>query len=51
LPQNNYFEWHAGLENIFRILRVDVVTAYQSGQPTRTDFRVGSTISIGGSND
>jgi Family of unknown function (DUF5686)/CarboxypepD_reg-like domain len=51
LPSTNYFEWHAGFENIFRILRVDVVTAYQSGMSPRTEFRIGSSVSIGGSND
>ncbi|WP_407520618.1 DUF5686 and carboxypeptidase regulatory-like domain-containing protein [Lacibacter sp. MH-610] len=51
LPQTNYFEWHVGLENIFRILRFDVVNAYQTGAPARIDFRIGSSISIGGSND
>jgi hypothetical protein len=51
LPQTNYFEWHAGFENIFRILRVDVVTAYQTGMPVHTEFRIGTAVSIGGSND
>lgn len=51
LPSTNYFEWHAGLENIFRIFRVDVIHAYQSGQPAQLEFRIGTTLSVGGSND
>lgn len=51
LPTTNYFEWHVGLENILRILRFDIVNAYQSGMPSRLEFRIGTKVSIGGSND
>jgi hypothetical protein len=51
LPNTNYFEWHVGLENIFRIFRFDIINALQTGQPSRFDFRFGSSINIGGGND
>jgi hypothetical protein len=38
---NNYVEVFAGLENIFKVLRVDVVAGYQSQLPTRVGVRVG----------
>jgi hypothetical protein len=51
LPNTNYLEWHVGLENIFRVLRFDIVNAYQSGQSPRLEYRIGSLINIGGNND
>lgn len=51
LPKTNYFEWHVGLENILKVLRFDIVNAYQTGMPARMEFRIGSQVSIGGSND
>lgn len=51
LPSTNYFEWHVGLENIFRIFRFDVIHAYQSGQPAQLEFRIGTSINVSGSND
>ncbi|MFN5135013.1 MAG: DUF5686 and carboxypeptidase regulatory-like domain-containing protein [Chitinophagaceae bacterium] len=51
LPNTNYFEWHVGLENIFRIFRFDIINAWQTGQPSRFDFRFGSSINISASND
>ena len=38
---NNYVEVFAGLENIFKVIRVDVVAGYQSQLPTRVGVRVG----------
>ncbi|WP_372490101.1 DUF5686 family protein [Chitinophaga sedimenti] len=38
---NNYVEAFAGLENIFKIIRVDVVAGYQTQAPTRVGVRVG----------
>jgi hypothetical protein len=51
LPNTNYFEWHVGLENIFRLFRFDIINSHQTGQPSRLDFRFGSSINIGGTND
>jgi hypothetical protein len=51
LPSTNYFEWHAGFENIFRILRVDIVQAFQSGRSASLEYRIGTALSIGGAND
>ncbi|MGN6508522.1 MAG: DUF5686 family protein, partial [Chitinophaga sp.] len=38
---NNYVEVFAGLENIFKVLRVDVVAGYQSQADTRIGIRLG----------
>ncbi|RPD38170.1 DUF5686 and carboxypeptidase regulatory-like domain-containing protein [Chitinophaga barathri] len=38
---NNYVEVFAGLENIFKVLRVDVVAGYQSQADTRIGVRLG----------
>lgn len=38
---NNYVEVFAGLENIFKVLRVDVIAGYQSQDNTRIGVRVG----------
>ncbi|WP_343703027.1 DUF5686 and carboxypeptidase regulatory-like domain-containing protein [Chitinophaga sp.] len=38
---NNYVEVFAGLENIFKVIRVDVVAGYQSQADTRIGVRVG----------
>jgi hypothetical protein len=51
LPSTNYFEWHAGLENILRIFRFDVIHAYQSGQPAQLEFRIGTSFNVSGAND
>ncbi|GAA4306087.1 DUF5686 and carboxypeptidase regulatory-like domain-containing protein [Compostibacter hankyongensis] len=40
-PQNNYWEISAGLENIFKVLRVDVVAGYPSRDRTAVGVRVG----------
>jgi Family of unknown function (DUF5686)/CarboxypepD_reg-like domain len=38
---NNYFEILAGLENIFKLFRVDVVGSYLNGYPGQVSVRVG----------
>ena len=40
--QSNYIEVFAGLENIFKILRVDVVAAFENGKHSRTAIRIGT---------
>lgn len=45
---NNYVEVFAGLENIFKMIRVDVVAGYQSQLPTRVGVRVGFGGILGG---
>lgn len=45
---NNYVEVFAGLENIFKILRVDVVAGYQAQSPTKVGVRLGLGGLIGG---
>lgn len=37
----NYFEYFAGLDNIFKQFRFDVVQSYQNGKPWMLDFRIG----------
>lgn len=44
---NNYIEFFAGLENIFKIFRVDFVVAYQNGNKGLTGIRIGSGGLIG----
>ncbi len=46
---NNYVEVFAGLENIFKILRVDFVAAYVNGKKGLTGVRIGTGGVIGGS--
>ena len=46
---SNYVEVFAGLENIFKILRVDLVAAYANGKKGQTGIRVGTGGVIGGS--
>jgi hypothetical protein len=38
---NNYVEIFAGMENIFKLLRVDVVGSYLNGEPGQVGVRVG----------
>lgn len=45
---NQYYEVFAGLENIFKVIRVDVVGGYQSSSPTRVGVRVGFGGILGG---
>lgn len=44
----NYVEVFAGLENIFKLLRVDVIAGYQSKDATRIGVRVGFGGLFGG---
>ncbi len=46
---NNYVEVFAGLENIFKIVRVDFVAAYVNGKKGLTGIRIGTGGIIGGS--
>lgn len=46
---SNYAEVFVGLENIFKILRVDFVAAYPNGKKGITGFRIGFGGIIGGS--
>ncbi len=46
---SNYAEVFAGLENIFKILRVDFVAAYANGKKGTTGIRLGFGGIIGGS--
>lgn len=45
---NNYVEVFAGLENILKVLRVDVIAGYQSKDDTRIGVRVGFGGLFGG---
>jgi hypothetical protein len=45
---NNYVEVFAGLENIFKLIRVDVIAGYQSKDNTRIGVRVGLGGVLGG---
>jgi hypothetical protein len=46
---NNYVEVFAGLENILKIFRVDVIYAYENGKRGHTGIRIGTGGLIGGS--
>jgi Family of unknown function (DUF5686)/CarboxypepD_reg-like domain len=46
---NNYFEVFGGIENIFKIFRVDVVTGFEYGRRGTTAIRIGAGGLIGGS--
>lgn len=46
---SNYTELFVGLENIFKILRLDFVVAYQDGHETITGLRIGTGGLIGAS--
>ncbi|PWV55830.1 DUF5686 and carboxypeptidase regulatory-like domain-containing protein [Chitinophaga sp. S165] len=45
---NNYIEVFAGLENILKVIRVDVIAGYQSKDDTRIGVRVGFGGLFGG---
>jgi len=51
LQKRTYAEWHIGLENIFRFIRLDIVTGYQQGQSPRYDLRVGTSFNFGNIED
>ncbi|MEP6675730.1 MAG: DUF5686 and carboxypeptidase regulatory-like domain-containing protein [Ferruginibacter sp.] len=46
---NNYVEAFAGLENIFKIFRLDLVYAYENGKRGLTGLRLGAGGLLGGS--
>ena len=46
---NNYAEVFAGLENIFKIFRIDFVAAFENGQQGKTGIRIGAGGTLGGS--
>jgi hypothetical protein len=46
---NNYIEAFAGIENIFKLLRVDLVTSYLNGNKGVTGVRLGFGGLLGGS--
>jgi hypothetical protein len=45
---SNYSEVFIGLENIFKILRVDFVTGFDKGKKSTTGIRIGFGGVIGG---
>ncbi|MEP7280298.1 MAG: DUF5686 and carboxypeptidase regulatory-like domain-containing protein [Bacteroidota bacterium] len=45
---NNYTEVFAGMENIFKLFRVDVVASYLNGRPGQVGLRVGLGGLLGG---
>ncbi|MEP7164194.1 MAG: DUF5686 and carboxypeptidase regulatory-like domain-containing protein [Ferruginibacter sp.] len=47
--KSNYVEVFAGLENILKIFRVDVVAAYENGKRGHTGIRIGTGGLLGGS--
>jgi len=47
--KSNYVEVFAGLENILKIFRVDVVAAYENGRRGHTGIRIGTGGILGGS--
>ena len=46
---SNYVEVFAGFENILKILRVDVVAAFENGKRGHTGIRIGTGGLIGNS--
>lgn len=48
---SNYLEGFVGLENIFRIVRVDWIWGFDYGKPATTGIRIGITGFTGGGND
>lgn len=47
--KNNYSEVFVGLENIFKIFRVDLVGAYENGKTGKSGIRIGAGGLLGGS--
>jgi hypothetical protein len=45
---NNYTEVFAGLENIFKVLRIDFVAAYENGKVGKTGIVIGAGGILGG---
>ncbi|HEX4374438.1 MAG TPA: DUF5686 and carboxypeptidase regulatory-like domain-containing protein [Puia sp.] len=48
-PKNNYFEIFGGVENIFKLLRVDLVESYLNGHTGNFGIRLGFGGLLGGS--
>ena len=48
LKDRNYVEWFVGLENIFKIIRLDFVSGYENGKYVRSGIRLGFGGLIGG---
>jgi hypothetical protein len=46
--KNNYVEIYAGLENIFKLFRVDLIAAYNNGNKGLTGIRIGTGGILGG---
>ena len=46
---NNYAELFIGLENIFKLFRVDFVSGYQNGKYTRSSLVLGASGLLGSS--
>ena len=44
---NMYAEVFAGIENIFKVFRVDVITAFENGKKPYTGIRIGGGGLIG----
>ena len=47
----NYFEWNIGLENIFKVFRVDMVYGSLNGKMIQPEFRLGTRIELSGNDD
>ncbi|HQW84756.1 MAG TPA: DUF5686 family protein, partial [Ferruginibacter sp.] len=47
--KSNYLEIFAGLENIFKLLRIDFVAAYNNGRKGTTSIRIGTGGILGSS--
>ncbi|MEP7236383.1 MAG: DUF5686 and carboxypeptidase regulatory-like domain-containing protein [Ferruginibacter sp.] len=47
--KNNYVEIFGGLENVLKIFRVDIVTAFSNGKTVSTGLRIGTGGILGGS--
>lgn len=46
---NHYEELYVGIENIFKLFRVDFVSAYQNGRFVKSGFAIGTGGTLGGS--
>lgn len=51
LNAGNYTEWHVGLENIFRLFRIDIVRGYYKGNSEKMELRFSTNVSIGSSGE
>ncbi len=51
LSNKSYAECHLGLENIFKVFRVDVVAGYQQKMSPQYEVRIGTKINITSSDD